>query len=89
MVIVRIRDLVAEIYHSPFPAESIGSAVRAFEEACKDPNTPYGKYPKDFILYQVGEFRAEDPEITAVAPLKLCEGQAPQPINNTDIKGPI
>lgn len=75
MVIVRIHDLVAEIYHSTFPADSVGSAIRSFEEACKDSNSPYGKYPKDFDLYQVGHFTADSPEIEAIAAIKICEGK--------------
>lgn len=77
MVIVRIRDEVAELWEAPVPAESNGSATRNFEEMCANPEHKYGKWPEHFTLWQVGHWETNEPEIFPTKqPIRLSEGAA-------------
>ena len=51
-----IYDSKAECSTFQFFAINAGLAVRKFEDLVRDPNLPFGKYPEDFSLHEVGEF---------------------------------
>lgn len=51
-----IYDVKAEAYMQPFNAETAGLALRSFAGAANDPQTTIGKFPTDFILYEIATF---------------------------------
>jgi len=54
--IFTIYDSKTEAYMSPFFNQSTGGALRSFEEACRDENSTFHKYPSDFTLFEIGSF---------------------------------
>lgn len=40
----------------PFFDSYTGNALRSFEEACKEPSSPFAKFPQDFVMYEIGTF---------------------------------
>jgi hypothetical protein len=51
-----IRDQKADIYNTPFFANTHGEAERNFTSAVNDEKTQLWQYPEDFDLYHVGEY---------------------------------
>lgn len=51
-----IYDSKAEAYMQPFYAETAGLALRTFSNAANSPESVIGKYPSDFILFEVATF---------------------------------
>ncbi len=68
MELFSIFDAVAERYMKPFWATNVGSAIRGFEDACKDPETPFFSHPEDYFLYHVAIFDDVTGEIAPVIP---------------------
>lgn len=54
--IFTVYDSKTEAYLQPFYEPSIGGALRNFEEAANDPESPIHKYSADFTLFLIGEF---------------------------------
>ncbi len=54
LIAFSIYDEKAECFGHPFFFSAIGLATRLFKEWVNNPNTPPGKHPTDFKLYQVG-----------------------------------
>jgi len=52
----------------PFFDQHLGSALRSFEEACKEPTSPFSKFSSDFVLYEVGTFDDEKGVSTSHTP---------------------
>lgn len=79
-VIVTIRDAKAEIFGRPFFAQSVGAAIRAFEDEINRENQENIMYyhPKDFSLYKIGYFEDTDAtiEIVEVPQLLVMGDQA-------------
>jgi len=63
-LVYSILDTKAEQYHNPFYAPTRGVAIRQFSEAVNDEKTELYKYPKDFILYEIGTFDGDHGVIT-------------------------
>lgn len=75
-MIIRVEDITAEIFEAPFGADSCGAAIRSFEDACRNQETKYGKWPEDFVLWQVGHCDNTSGTIAAMVPnIRLCRGQ--------------
>lgn len=53
----------------PFFDAHTGSALRSFEEACKEPSSPFAKFSSDFVLYEIGAFDDEKGILTHHNPL--------------------
>jgi len=51
-----VRDRKAKIFHKPFIERDHVMAIRGFEDACKNPETPFAKWPGDFELLYLGDF---------------------------------
>jgi len=51
-----IRDSKAEAFERPFFFGTHGEAIRAWDEAVNDPQSPFFKHPNDYCLFEVGEF---------------------------------
>lgn len=53
----------------PFFDAHTGNALRSFEEACKEPSSPFAKFSSDFVLYEIGVFDDESGLMTSHNPL--------------------
>lgn len=67
MQIFSIYDKKAQAYMSPFYYHQKGQALRAFEDAVNDPQTPFTKHPEDFQLFHIGEWNDSTGKITPLS----------------------
>lgn len=51
-----VHDSKVGAFLAPWYARTRGEAIRSFTEACKDPNTMFGKYPADYRLWFVATY---------------------------------
>lgn len=51
-----VLDAKVGAFAQPWFSATLGSGIRAFVEAARDPNTTLAKHPADFELWQLGEF---------------------------------
>jgi len=56
LIICAVYDAALQAYLRPFPAASIGVAVREFGTECRRPDSPLKNHAKDYSLYLIGEF---------------------------------
>lgn len=56
MHLYSVYDQKSEVWGAPFPLRSNGEAVRGFQDACSNKDSMLGKYPADFVLFQIGTF---------------------------------
>lgn len=56
MLCFAVRDIKAESFMTPFFEKHVSGAIRAFEFACNQKDSPYNLYPDDFELVQIGTF---------------------------------
>lgn len=57
LVICAIRDLRMDAFQAPFCVPTVGVAVRAFGDGCKQGQMK--DHPEDFILFELGVFDEE------------------------------
>lgn len=65
------RDMKAQAFLQPFFSPTIGSAVRAFGDACGETGSPFNKHPGDYVLYEIGSFDDSTAALVAISPVKL------------------
>lgn len=65
-----VYDGKIKSFMRPFTDQHLGNALRSFEEACKEPTSPFHKYSSDFVLYEIGTFDDESGQISAHSPLQ-------------------
>lgn len=51
-----VRDKKVGIYLRPVFEVHTGSALRSWQEACNQAESPFHKFPEDFSFCQIGEF---------------------------------
>lgn len=51
-----VYDEKAQAYMQPFFEKTLGSAIRAFTDACNNPQTSFFKHPADFTLFHLGDW---------------------------------
>lgn len=51
-----VFDSKAAAYLPPFYAPTAGSALRSFMDAISKADHPFGKYPEDYTLFELGSF---------------------------------
>jgi len=51
-----VRDVKGDSFAAPMAIPTVGIAKRSFLESCADKGSPFGRYPEDYQLYQVGEY---------------------------------
>lgn len=56
MKIFAVYDSAVAAYMSPFFMHSRGQALRAFADTAEDASSSIGKHPKDFTLFELGEY---------------------------------
>jgi len=66
--IFAVFDVKAAAYAMPFFSTSLVTALRAFGDACLDPNTMLAKHPGDFQLFHLGTFDDASGFIDPIAP---------------------
>lgn len=54
--IFAVYDKKALAYNNPFYYHQKGQALRGFEDAINDTQSPFSKHPEDFSLFHLGEF---------------------------------
>jgi len=73
MKLYSVHDSKAGFYLPPQMYRNAGEATRAFENACKQTDTNFNKYPKDFTLLEIGTFDQDTGVIDRLkSPLILC-----------------
>lgn len=71
-----VYDLKVLAHMQPFFSESIGGALRAFEDAVNDPQCPFNKHPGDYQLFEIGSFDNKTGLIAPLTPMKLIANAA-------------
>lgn len=56
MKIFAVWDNKAEAFMQPFFSDTVGLALRAFQNNIENPESIMNKYPNDFCLYEIGTF---------------------------------
>lgn len=70
-----IYDNKASFFMTPWPARNEGIARREFASACANPESAMGKFPGDYVLYEIGEYNDNDGSVkSAVPPVRLVDG---------------
>lgn len=88
LVAFSVRDMKAEIFHQPFFCLTRGVGIRVFTEACGNLDHDFGKYPEDFVLFEVGKFDQSRGVLDAFsAPTALGSGlDFQRPADNGSLK---
>ncbi len=62
--LISIYDSKSMAYDHPRHFRTRGEFIRAFQEALKNPETTYSKYPEDFTAFEIGEWDEHTGTIT-------------------------
>ena len=54
--IYSVYDAKSEAYLPPFYMQTRGQAVRAISDCANDKDHNFGRHPKDYTLFEMGEF---------------------------------
>lgn len=78
LMLFAVRDVRANCYMNPFAVDSIGRAMRSFEDEVNRPaeDNPLYKHPGDFELWQLGTFDTQSGEVDGHDRMQLTEGQS-------------
>jgi hypothetical protein len=58
-----VYDSKSGVYGAPTEFVSKGVAIRSFSEVANNPETQFGKYPEDFILFLIAEYEDTTGEV--------------------------
>lgn len=72
-ILFSVRDNKAGFFLPPFLLISEGEAIRAFEEATLNTQSPISQHPEDYTLFSLGHFDEVSGEITP-NPISLLAG---------------
>lgn len=72
MRVFAVYDGATSSYERPFFARSAAEAIRSFEDACREANSPFAKHPVDFSLFQLADFDDVGGVFTGGPPQRLC-----------------
>ncbi len=82
-IICSIYDTAIQAYMRPYTAQTPGEATRMFTDEVQRPDSPMGKHPEDYALFQLAEFN--DNEGTITSPLTpLCLAKAHEVLHLVD-----
>lgn len=70
-----VKDHKVGIFMRPFFELHVGSALRSWEDACRQSDAPFNKYPNDFSLFQIGEFDDLTGELRMMDPVQLSSAR--------------
>lgn len=98
IMVFSVYDSKTEVYGQPNFMVNRGAALRAWIDACNDPNTQIFKHPGDFTMFEIGEWDDEKGEIK-MHPAKISLGVAtefkkqeiglphkPETVNNMEVQ---
>lgn len=75
MKIFSVYDSKTGAYLQPFFMKTKGAAIRAFTEIVSDKEHQFGKYPADFILFELGSWSEDDGKFVPLSsPISLGVG---------------
>lgn len=63
LLIFSVHDSKAGAFIAPYYAGTFSTGIRAFQNACNDPNSIFCTNPGDFTLFELGTF---DPETAKI-----------------------
>lgn len=66
-----VYDAKAKMFAVPFFMQTLGMALRAFQDITGDPNTMIARHPEDFTLYEIGEYDDSTAEVVAKNPMQM------------------
>ena len=69
-----IYDSKAEAWMTPMFFQAIGQAVRTFSDTVNNADSPFGKHPEDYTLFEVGAFNEQTGEVTTISPRSIMVG---------------
>lgn len=69
--IFSVYDSKAQAFNLPHFFQTIGIALRAFEDLVKDPNSQLYKHADDYSLYEIGMYDDSDATFKMESPVKL------------------
>lgn len=67
-----LRDMKADNFHAPFFVPSAVQATRLLSELVQNKNSELGKYPGDFMLYEIGALDTSTGTLSALPPSEVC-----------------
>ncbi len=82
MVICAIFDKATSAYMRPFPAQTIGQALRQFSDEANREGTPINAHPEDYSLFHLGNFYDNNAKLEPLEP--RCVGRAHELIQPTE-----
>ncbi len=62
-----VFDSKAEAFIQPFYSQTVGTAVRSFEQALQNEEHEFRKFAADYTLFHLGEFDQEEGHFTELA----------------------
>lgn len=65
MKLYAVRDVKAEAYGAPMSIATRGLALRSFGDACLAPKSELGRFPSDYMLYELGTWDPNSGSIVA------------------------
>lgn len=68
-----VYDSKTETYFQPFYSQTMGAAMRSFEEACNDTEHQFYKYAEDFTLFKLGIYDDQTAEFQLDTPVSLAK----------------
>lgn len=71
IIFVSVFDKATNAYMRPFAAQSIGQAIRMFEDEVTRPDSDVGKHPEDYALFHVGMFDDNAGALEGMEPICL------------------
>lgn len=80
--IFTVFDKKLAAYMQPFFSPNTSTAIRAFADACQEPNSAFGKHPEDYNLVQIAEYEDQTAVIEPGNPVTIAEAAA----NFTELK---
>lgn len=71
-----LLDSKVGTFSSPFYATHVGHAVRMCTDLANDRNTTVGRYPSDFMLFEIGTFDDQTGALSSINPISHGSVQA-------------
>lgn len=67
-----VLDSASGVYDGPVPAHNDAVAMRNFTHMARNPDSPIGKNPSDYSLWNVGTYNDSNAEIVTEGKQCLC-----------------
>lgn len=70
-----VYDEKVMVFAAPFFQNTVGQALRSFQDAVNDPQVAFSRHPGDYVLYQVGVYEDSTGEFgSQIPPVRLGVG---------------